>query len=574
MDAKADQPLEISSIEDLFRVGREIEKRKEAFADEQSKAWAKLNERLSVAESRVSELYYARLQALRGEFGLDVKEEPTPDDGAHAWDSFEEDHIEVSESEEEELPEEYRRRKEELDEVLQSRQRRLGLHRKKKTRSLEDEQQRESRAFTEDLRAQVVAGLDRIGNLYDDDLAGVDMEALSFTGERERLREILANPDYLVALWYQQQCDDGSARKSLITSSLKLTPIMSPQICTIVERCREVLELKQEVEVYVYQDSDLNAACYPPEKDKALLLVTSSLLERLDEKELLYVIGHEIGHYLYHTRFPGFGAVEDPRMALKLYSWNRYREVTADRVGLLCCGDPQAAASALFKVSSGVTQGHLRFDIDDYLRQLGDIENALDGEDDPGAWFTTHPFSPVRLKALMLFAECETFRASTGEGGGSPRAECEDEIAHCMQIMEPNCQDCTDEEITEFVRDFVLCAGNLLARANDEVEECELEALRSILPEDPGAELITEFAALEDGELEARMEVLAKRVKHLTHFGMTRKIVEDLTIVTYADGSLDDSERTCLYGIAKLLDIWEQEVDWILRSAEELREAA
>ena len=68
--------------------------------------------------------------------------------------------------------------------------------------------------------------------------------------------------------------------------------------------------------------------------------------------------------------------------------------------------DSDAVASALFKLASGLTGKSIEFNLDDFLAQVDDMQ-VVDAEPGQGApkedWFATHPYSPLRVKALQLF---------------------------------------------------------------------------------------------------------------------------------------------------------------------------
>ena len=74
------------------------------------------------------------------------------------------------------------------------------------------------------------------------------------------------------------------------------------------------------------------------------------------------ILEHEIGHALFnHFAYPTRQIMDigqdylSPLHAMKLYAWNRNAEVTADRVGLICCKNFEAATKSFFKLSSGIT---------------------------------------------------------------------------------------------------------------------------------------------------------------------------------------------------------------------------
>lgn len=96
---------------------------------------------------------------------------------------------------------------------------------------------------------------------------------------------------------------------------------------------------------------------------------------------------------------------------MKLYAWNRNAEISADRAGLLCCQSFEAAGRTFFKLSSGVTSDTLAFKLNEYVQQFVDLEQVLSStEHDPADWYTTHPFSPLRIKSLELFNKSETYK--------------------------------------------------------------------------------------------------------------------------------------------------------------------
>ena len=111
--------------------------------------------------------------------------------------------------------------------------------------------------------------------------------------------------------------------------------------------------------------------------DRDNLALTSGLLDLFAERpeELKFVVGHELGHVkcdhleLKQKAFVLLSAVQAisltivpdryqavlPTLALgRLYTWCRESEVSADRAGLLCCGDPKVAYVAIMRLQHGL----------------------------------------------------------------------------------------------------------------------------------------------------------------------------------------------------------------------------
>src|SRR5690606_3481665 len=122
-------------------------------------------------------------------------------------------------------------------------------------------------------------------------------------------------------------------------------------------------------------------------------------LERLDPAEIRFVIGHELGHLLFdHFQMSAESLLGDERLApvhmARLCAWMRYAELSADRVGLVCADDFDAAVRAFFKLTSGLSSATYLHHADDCARQLAELE-AKQIESSEQDWFSTHPYSPL-----------------------------------------------------------------------------------------------------------------------------------------------------------------------------------
>jgi len=62
----------------------------------------------------------------------------------------------------------------------------------------------------------------------------------------------------------------------------------------------------------------------------------------MSQDELNFIVGHELGHALFeHYALPTHGILDegniDAEKAMRLMSWSRRAEVSADRAGLYIC---------------------------------------------------------------------------------------------------------------------------------------------------------------------------------------------------------------------------------------------
>ena len=208
----------------------------------------------------------------------------------------------------------------------------------------------------------------------------MDAHAVRSEGDTTLFAELQEHPIVRDVL-KQLEKREGSlgTRRSLLATALRLTPAISPDIHAILTHCRATLQVDTEIELFVYASPSYNAACARPEGGRVFVLLASSLMEAFDREELLFVIGHELGHHVYdHHRIP-VGMLTHPKakvpasLILRLHAWQRYAEISADRAGLLCTGELSGAARALFKLSSGLSSAPNEARIQAFLDQATDL---------------------------------------------------------------------------------------------------------------------------------------------------------------------------------------------------------
>ncbi|SDR32740.1 Zn-dependent protease with chaperone function [Thermostaphylospora chromogena] len=197
-----------------------------------------------------------------------------------------------------------------------------------------------------------------------------------------------------------------------------------------------ILDLPRIPEVYVEQSPLVNAKAIG--FDDPFIVVTTGLLNLMDEEEQRFVIGHETahilsGHAVYRTMLDiltrlatrvawiPLGYIGLRAIVAGLEEWYRKSELSADRGGLLCGQDPEAALRALMKLAGGSRLHEMN--IEAFLDQAREYDTAGDVRDGflkvLNLLGNTHPFAVSRV------AELDKWRRS-GEyeriiGGEYPR---------------------------------------------------------------------------------------------------------------------------------------------------------
>lgn len=200
-----------------------------------------------------------------------------------------------------------------------------------------------------------------------------------------------------------------------------------PDLFEVLVRCAQTLDIPIPHAV-AQNDISLFNAFTAGTDDYAFINITAGLCEYFTKDEASFVIGHECGHIaakhmVYHTlvwiltyhatRHLGYLGFLLQITGAPLLAWSRRSEITADRAGLLCCGDIAIAERALLRLVAGHADVD-QVDIDDYLRKYKEVQEYHGAS----AWqeiLTTHPLIPKRIEALRLFAQSELYFDLSGQ---------------------------------------------------------------------------------------------------------------------------------------------------------------
>ena len=169
-------------------------------------------------------------------------------------------------------------------------------------------------------------------------------------------------------------------------SHLKVTKDAYPEIYEYLEYACKILDVKQIPELYIEWGYNINACTVGAENP--IIVINSGLIDLCDDDEIMFVIGHELGHIksnhmLYHmmaqvlniivSMIP-FGDVASAPLQYALYYWNRMSEFTADRAGLLCCQNKDAAIRAFMKMAGMPIKQYDDMHYDTFIQQAKDFK--------------------------------------------------------------------------------------------------------------------------------------------------------------------------------------------------------
>ncbi len=227
-------------------------------------------------------------------------------------------------------------------------------------------------------------------------------------------------------------------RLTLLGSAVRVDERQFARLHGLLAEVGRSLDASVLPEMYVQADPTLGAQTIG--MDQPVIVLSSGLVHHLDDDELRFVIGHELGHAIsghavYRTlllRLLGLGgllnAVPGGAIAIRmvtvgLLEWSRKAELSADRAGLLASQDPTAALRTHMKLASGGTLEEL--DVTSFLAQGAEYDEGGDVRESliklSLLQQQSHPFAVVRATELRRWIDSGAYTAILA--GTYPRRE-------------------------------------------------------------------------------------------------------------------------------------------------------
>lgn len=205
-------------------------------------------------------------------------------------------------------------------------------------------------------------------------------------------------------------------------SNLKVTKGNYPQIYQYLEDACKILDVPKVPDLYLEWNYSINA--FTVGAENPIVVLNSGLVDLCDDEEMMFIIGHEVGHIksnhmLYHMMAqvinffidatPG-GTIVAGGLQYALYYWNRMSEFTADRAGLLCCQNPEAMARAFIKMAGLPLKEFDHIRTETFLQQARDFKMLdYDSMNKVVKFLSiadeTHPWTVMRSAELLKWID-------------------------------------------------------------------------------------------------------------------------------------------------------------------------
>lgn len=201
-------------------------------------------------------------------------------------------------------------------------------------------------------------------------------------------------------------------------SNIKVTADNYPKIYQYLLDACEILDMPSVPDLYIDWGYSINA--FTVGSEHPIIVLNSGLIDLCTDDEIMFVIGHELGHIksnhmLYHmmaqlidviiSSIPG-GNLLAGGLQYALYYWDRMSEFTADRAGLLCCQDEKAAIHAFMKMAGLPKSEYNNLNYETFIQQARDFKMLdFDGMNKLYKLISiadaTHPWTVMRASELL-----------------------------------------------------------------------------------------------------------------------------------------------------------------------------
>jgi Zn-dependent protease with chaperone function len=227
--------------------------------------------------------------------------------------------------------------------------------------------------------------------------------------------------------------NERAVRLAFLGSAIRVDERQFGRLHALLADAARILDAPELPELYVAANPVPNALTIG--MNKPFIVVTSGLVDLLDDEEMRFVLAHELGHAMsghavYQSLLQRLIALSGVLNAIPmgglgfraimaaLMEWSRKAELSADRAGLLATQDPPTAFRVHMQLASG---GHLEdLDPTSFFTQGQEYDDAGDLRDSLLKLLLiearSHPFAVVRAAELRHWVESgEYTRCLAGE---------------------------------------------------------------------------------------------------------------------------------------------------------------
>ena len=345
--------------------------------------------------------------------------------------------------------------------------------------------------------------------------------------------------------------DDDYWRSRMEGHCMKADKNLLGNFYNLCHEVQERLNFQEKVDYYVTGDSSINAFSIAAEDSEHphIVNVNSELFNLMDEDELKFVIGHELGHLinqdtalrrLIHFVYPPESTQIPITLQYKIHLHDNLAELVADRYGYIACGNLEACVTAFFKMASGLDLEKMQVSIDDLLSDNSKhLDYFLKGG---GMSHYDHPVNPIRVQAINLFASARN------------QIELDNGMEELIQILLKVGNNPLDEPMSV----FVATAGIIAANVDGSVSKEEYEQIIGTLS---GSNIFPKsfLESVLKEDVDALFEKSVNTILSINP-GLKPGMLEYIIGIILADREIGEKEVNFVYNMGKSLGLSVKEI--------------
>lgn len=273
----------------------------------------------------------------------------------------------------------------------------------------------------------------------------------------------------------RQECEgeylDDCAKEHRERRGMMIEKNVVPDIYKLCQQAKDAVGFKQNIDFYLVSDTDINAGSIEsndPVNHPHIIELNAGLVNLMSKQELLFVIGHEIGHLINGdgqlkklTQFIYADTEEDDIpdfVSNRLELYDLLCELGADRYGYIACGgDLKTSILVIHKLAAGIDLTKMNISVDALIKEnQKHLDYFMTSNKSIGS---THPVHPIRIQSLYLFST----------------AKSQDQLEKSMEDIEDRLNKLNEEDAT--LNYFYAAAGFLLSNVNGEASTLQKQTI-------------------------------------------------------------------------------------------------
>jgi len=352
--------------------------------------------------------------------------------------------------------------------------------------------------------------------------------------------------------------------------SFKVNEKLAPRLYDSFVDVMKKLDFQESTEFFITNNPELNAfAISRLEPDESHIInINSGLIDKVDDEELKFIVGHEIGHLISNNAniaqlldFVFVDQEETPLMMQhKIAVWDKLSELTADRFGFMACGRLDKVLSCFFKMASGLSVERLNFDPKAFSIENEEILKYF--KETGSGNLLSHPINPIRIKAVELFEQSELYRNLLSGAEIVQDKMLEDSISELIQSL----MVISNSPLNYHRTCFIASAGLIVAGIDKAIEPDEYNAIVdelsafTVFPKQTLKEMIDEnkIDLFFENSVNALLEI---------NPGEKNMMLEYMINIIIADSTILDSELNFVFDFGVKLGFERKEIAQIFATS-------